>query len=315
MIQAGKAHSELLSRSVVVSGVPRSGTTFVGRLIGSLEEFEYFFEPPTFFAICQAFEAGALSLEAARMLIQIHAAEELFLERIHGRAVNLRDADSSATLKTLDWRSLAERWASIDGHGAAVEFARAHGRRLAVKMPGVLGASELLRAAFPSSWQCVVLRDAYPTIESIIRRGWVSSEGLGEHLWPYVVPGGPQDPPVPAWVPAEDREAWGSFTEAERACLLWLVEAGKARQLLQGEAESVFVLRYEDVVADPRAAAATAANTLEANPGPLTDDWLRSVEDRANERRRSFSWLGNLGAVMRERFETLNAEFGYASQP
>ena len=38
-------------QSILITGSARSGTSIFGKMLGSLERVEYFFEPPTLFAL------------------------------------------------------------------------------------------------------------------------------------------------------------------------------------------------------------------------------------------------------------------------
>ena len=96
-------YDELLTNSIFISGLPRSGTTLLGKIFGSFSDLEYHFEPPCFYLILSLYASSFLSFEQAKIIISLILSEELILESAHGRSINLRPNDDSQILHRMNW--------------------------------------------------------------------------------------------------------------------------------------------------------------------------------------------------------------------
>jgi hypothetical protein len=308
------AQERLMDGAVVISGAPRSGTTLLGKIAGSLKGLEYQFEPPTFYMICASYAMGRLSLDVASDLLRVYSAEDLLIEAVHGRGVNLRQSDDSFILNRLSREELDQRWQSIGSRAEALAWIRRQGARLAVKVPNIMDALPLLHHAMPNAHLVVVMRDGRDVVSSIIRKGWVTDDGLRNDLWPYH--DGQAKVPAPYWVPPAWLSAWSTLTVESRACLMWTVHAGKALDGIRSndyfpESRRTLV-RYEKLLEQPQETASWLAARLGAAETAFTRRWLESV------RRPGPGMTGTAGTfydkverTILEAFRRMNMEWEY----
>ena len=59
-------YDDLLAKSIFISGLPRSGTTLLGKIVGTFNNLEYHFEPPSFYLIMSLYASSFLSLDQAK---------------------------------------------------------------------------------------------------------------------------------------------------------------------------------------------------------------------------------------------------------
>ena len=310
---------DLLENAVVVTGLPRSGTTILGKIVGSFAPLDYHFEPPTFYFVCAAYAAGELSLPAARALLQVHLTESLLLESTQGRGVNLRPSDDSQVLNRMSWADLHARWANVNCRADAIEAVQRAGVRLAIKMPMVIDAMALLSETLPRVRVVIAMRDGNDVVRSILRKGWLTDEGLMTELWPYVEDHERDEGVnIPYWVAPDDRERWEQMSSATRTCLMWAHHAERALEIVATATPGAVVcVRYEDLVEDPSAAVADLAAALEVTSTPYTTRWLEEVRATPASRvpgRRHFA--ADVELAVLARFDAVNARWGYtASAP
>ncbi len=155
--------------------------------------------------------------------------------------------------------------------------------------------------AYPEAVAVHVVRDGRDVVTSLVERGWLSTsrtgaddarQAYGAHARFWVEPG---------------REA--EFTEvsdATRAAWAWRRYVTAA----QAVPARTVVVRYEELVADPAAAAAPVAERLGVAPGPVAEAFS-AVHDRSAGRWRRDLTAEQLADVEREAGETL-AALGYA---
>lgn len=265
--------TELLRDGVLITGAPRSGTTLLGKLVGSLERLEYHFEPPSLYMLAAAAACGELPMPLAQQLLAVYLCEDLLLESVHGRGVNLRPGDDSQVLHRLQWGELHERWQQVCNRAEAIAFCQQRQLRLALKMPNLFDALELLRQTMPGLKIVVSVRNGVDVIRSIVYKGWVDDCGLQRDLWPYAPQSGPVA--VPYWVPEAYRQRWMTMNPTSRATLMWTVHA--AWGLAQRGRADVIEVRYEDLVASPWPVLEPLAVRLGHAPTLHTRRWIESI--------------------------------------
>ncbi len=300
--------TELLHNAVLITGAPRSGTTLLGKLIGSLARLEYQFEPPSLRMIASAYVAGELPLQLARQLLTVYLSEDMLLDSVHGRGVNLRPRDDSQIFFRMEWAELNERWQRIDNRADAISYAQELGLRLAVKMPNLLDSLTLMRETLPGMKAVFSVRDGADVVRSILRKGWVENNGLESNLWPYAA--NIDGVNVPYWVPEEYIKRWPSMNPASRACLMWCWYA--ERGLAERSASDVYEVRYETLLTDAWPVVEELAAHLGHEPTFHTQRWVESIcipSSRNDTNRRSFA--ADTDADILARFDEINAQWGY----
>jgi hypothetical protein len=265
--------SELLCNSVLITGAPRSGTTLLGKLVGSLARLEYQFEPTSLHMIASVYAAGGISQILAKQLLTVYLAEDLFLESVHGRRANLRPHDDSQVLYRMHWADLNDRWQQVGNRADAIAFAQTHGLRLAMKTPHLFGSLDLMRSVMTGLKIVISVRNGCDVVRSIIRKGWVSDRGLERELWPYVsrVTG----VNLPYWVPVAYHDRWPTMSPASRACLMWACNA--ERGLAERNSPDLYEVRYEQLLAEPWPVVEVLAAQLGHETTLHTRRWVDSI--------------------------------------
>jgi hypothetical protein len=243
-------------RLVFVVGSPRSGTTFTGRVLGSLPGFVDLDEVQPWKAAIPGL-LGQPDDVVARRLRQI-------LQRVRtlGLAGGLRGVEQTPETSF------------------------------------VLAAA--LRA-YPDALAVHVVRDGRDVATSLLERGWLSAERTGAD--DARLPFGPY---ARFWVEPGREQEFSEVSDATRAAWAWrrYVTAASAVP------ERTAVVRYEQLVSNPAAAAAPVAERLDADPGLVTAVFAEAHDTSAGRWRRDLT-PEQLADVEREAGDAL-AALGYA---
>jgi sulfotransferase family protein len=153
--------------------------------------------------------------------------------------------------------------------------------------------------AYPQSTVLHIIRDGRDVVCSLLAKGWLRErEGHDDARKPFGVH--PR-----AWVEPDRRDEFTHAREAARAAWAWRRYVSAARAAPAHTLE----VRYEDIAADPGAAAALIAARLETDPEPLAEA-LAAVHSRSVGR-----WRRDLTAAQVADVEgeagTLLRELGY----
>jgi hypothetical protein len=310
-INLTEAQKKNTKDTLIITGAPRSGTSLLGKLISTLGEIEYHFEPPLVWVLSGLLSMKAISPSVASLLLQLYLHEELFIESVHGRKANLRPGDDSLVLNSIPWAELNLRWQVIRNRDDAVRYIADKKLRLALKMPSVVDAIPFFKEALPESKFIIIMRDGRDVVRSIIKKGWLSNDGLEENYWPYKVIDGKKIPHL-----VEDSMAiqWGNMNEATRACYLWRRDAEFALQAREsGLGDRLHILSYEELRQNPSAIMDELAQFLSTRTTDLTKLGTMSVRPMADKMasEKNYDFLDMVHIDELKKFTEMNAAWGY----
>jgi len=313
-ISLGDSQIAGTSNTIFITGSPRSGTTLVGKYIGSLDGVEYHYEPPLLYLLTSMVAAGSIDGGTATDILRLYLYEDLLVESVHGRRVNLRPEDDSLILNTMTWKELNRRWHEIKNREKAINEISAKGLRLAVKMPSIVNAASFLKEGFADSKLVVVLRDGRPVVKSILRKGWMTDESLSREYWPYKL-GGSAKTRIPSFVGEADEESWCSMNEVTRACFTWRMDAEATLRVMTDKlfAANLMVIRYEDILNNPRKVVADLSNDLGHPMTDLTEILIKNTAKPSSmtDGPDLESFYGDVEEGELNRFKATNALLGY----
>ncbi len=296
----------------ILTGAPRSGTTLLGILIGSLGGIDYHHEPPMFWVLSSLFSMKALSPSAASCLLKSYLHEELLIESVHGRRANLRPTDDSLVLKAIHWEELIERWQRIKNRADAIQYVSNKNLRLAVKTPSVTELIPFFETALPKSRFIVIIRDGRDVVRSILRKGWLTDEGLKDNYWPYKVIDGQK---IPSVVEDSAAERWVGMSATARACYLWGRDAEHALRLREKASlkDRIHVVMYEQLRRDPVLVMRDVAKFLSTEMTDLTELGIQRVRPlgKVPEQQGEDEVFRSVEESELRRFRELNAMWGY----
>jgi hypothetical protein len=154
--------------------------------------------------------------------------------------------------------------------------------------------------AYPQATVLHIVRDGRDVVCSLLEQGWLRErdgrDDVGQPFGSY----------HRSWVEPERREEFTRASEATRAAWAWRRYLTAARSV----PEHTLELRYEEIAADPAAAAERAAGRLDTDPAPLARA-LAAVHSRSIGRWRRDLTAEQVADVEREAGRLLR-DLGYA---
>lgn len=309
-IELAEAQKKNVENAIVISGAPRSGTTLLGRLVSTMSNVEYHFEPPTFWMICGLLAMKALDPEAAMWLLRFYFHEELLCESVSGRRANLRPKDDSMLLNSIHWPDLMNRMTTIKNRDDALRQIAEKGSRLAVKMPSVIDAMPLTAKALPKSQYIIIVRNGWDVVASTKRKGWYSGEGLESNCYPYKMVDGVRVPHL-----LEDKFAknWSQWSEVTRACYFWRRDSEFAQVVQKSDfKDRVLFLSYERLISEPEKTLGDVSRFISADFTDLTKLGILAIKTEkevgaANAR----ALAAECDPEQLRQFQAANAVWGY----
>lgn len=267
MYQLSNHVHDKVRQSVLITGSARSGTSIFGKLLGSLETMEYFFEPPTVTSLfCSLSEISAAQ---ARFLFDTYVYEDLLVGALSGRTINLRSQDDSSIHHTKTQEQISQRMIN-PARKRNLDTRKAN---ITIKIPNFVYRLPEIMACFQLQTYFILIREPKTTISSLVHRGWFSDGTLkaGDVIWPNRYD---TAIPAPHWVPQERLVEWDAMTEADRAALYYMVQTCLP-EILPLQAK---VIDYQQLISQPRAVLQMIAGQMGLPFGPCTDALLGDVK-------------------------------------
>lgn len=258
-----------VDRSILLTGVARSGTSMMGQLLHSLERVQYVFEPPVLYRLLELnhIHGGSHFRPAHAELLETYLYAEL-LDLVLGRRNNARLQDSSNIHVAKGAEYVSLQHLLPDTPTDATEMAS--GSTIVWKMPDIGKYLPGLMERYPGLRVVVMLREREDVEASLLDKGWYRYGCT----WVYDRGEG-----VPFWFDHSGPE-WRAFTEEERCAEAWSTNHRQLTDALEPYDERTSFIPYRSFVTTPTPIFAKLALWLGLKPTEHTMQMLRRVYDR-----------------------------------
>ncbi len=268
---------EGLHDMIVVTGIFRSGTTMLGRVVGSLKGVEYAYEPPLLFYAQACAAEDSLDRRALLEWIKVYLYYDYFESYLLGR-YNFRATDNgSCVLKFKPYEEALERWYSSKGPMDAI-LEKANGKtRFAFKFCNFYKVLALLIDEYPSVQILDLGRDLRRVLSSMMVKKWfcqVSLQADGAVMWPFHTIS--EKVRVPYLVREKDIDSWMEWNDLTRTaymCCRFAEEKIAFKKDLSSKGVSkrnYLELSYEDIIDHPARAVDQIKHFTGLDSGALT---------------------------------------------
>jgi len=260
---------ERVGQAVCLTGTARSGTTLVGSLIHSMRGVEYSFEPPTLVTLFLLLDQ--LPAEAWKLLYETYLFDEVMVNGLGGRFMNLNPHDDSSILRAKTCSEVFGRFEKSHPYGGL--FDEGLQRTIAYKIPRLMPYIPALRQLYPGTRFLVMLRHPDPVALSTDRKGWFippqqtyRDSGTLREVDGQI---------VSAWIPPEDARQWMELSPLDRAYRYY---ASMYEPLLTQP--DLLIVNYESLMDRTAEVSARIAERLGLEPGAKTAEIVASVHER-----------------------------------
>lgn len=277
MYNISKTGSEKASSSIAIIGSARSGTTIVGKIVGSFVGVEYFFEPELLFSLIA--NKSQMSDVLFMNLYESYIYEDLFVNAISGRKLNLRESDDSCIYFSQARDEVRDRLSAVVRKN---DFSTAN--RICYKIPDFTDVFGDISKIYPRMKTLQVVRDPISTINSLMDKAWFSDENLlgGINIWPL---DSSCQVPKPHWARGIMDDDWVAFSQLERCCYYY------RSQTVRLSGCNNLVVKYADLVMDPFSTTEKMADHIGAVYSKNTREVLLSVDNQSTTNKRPNKYM------------------------
>ena len=291
--------SEAIQRSILLGGSARSGTTIMGKLLGSLEGVEYFFEPA--FLHKFIWQLGNMPDSDWKRVFEAYAYDDLLLGAIAGRNLNFNRHDDSCIFNVKAEAEIEKRLAKSHRKLELESLATQH--TLAFKIPDLAFKVPHFQHLYPGLRAIAMVRNPADVLNSLISKKWFSDAALHidsplpqidfETMGAYR---------VPRWVEAFQVDFWMSSTEVERCAYYWI----RINEYLLGNQEAYHFVFYDELVRHPETVLDRLCAKMGLERGGKTVEVLASISPRPS---RPGNFLNELPDFLRDRIDAICEDY------
>lgn len=258
---------------MLITGSARSGTTIMGKLVHSLDQVDYAFEPPFLFSHIPLI--NHMPREQWRLLYETYLFEDQHMDAVAGRRLNFNVHDDSNVFIAKERPLIEER---VNGRSTRQSILpKALNNTIAYKMPDMLPYISRLRNYYPNMTIVIMFRKASEVISSLLRKRWFSDESLSNSasIWPSVVSSKPY---VPFWVPVNEIQNWFNLNEIDRCmyyyCLMYEHIRTNARTI---------IVDYDNFLSDPAQTLNKISKLIDRPFGTKSEEILDTVTNQESQ--------------------------------
>lgn len=165
-------YDSFYKKFIIITGVGRSGTTILGKLIGSMQPSYYLFEPTILrFFLPQIPLSGFSNFE--KQALKAVLFEDYFLPLVQGRDININCNDDSWVL---NYRDVLDVWPDLSRRKDAIEYLRQIDPYFIIKIPEFQPLYEAAKIIFPNVKFINIIRNGNDVISSALNRDWYSDD-------------------------------------------------------------------------------------------------------------------------------------------
>jgi len=231
-------------RLLIITGIGRSGTTILGKLIGSMSPVYYLFEPAIF----------KYHNEPDRDVLF----EDYFLPLVQGRNLNPNKKDDSWWGHYYTHEDIKWAHKNLSSRKDAIAYVRE------VRPLFVVKSNDRINYP-PNATVLHIAREALSVVRSMVKKGWYTDEYM-QSVVDYVVDG------IPHFIDPKDAKLWPSLTQDGRCRCVWKTLMVK-NNILTGQP-----IYYENLCANPQLVADGISNRFGLKQTKLTKKHIRAIE-------------------------------------
>ena len=173
-------------RVLIITGAGRSGTTILGKVIGSLKPTYYLFEPALMKLIPFLIAYDQSNRRVYSLLIRSILFEDYFLQVIHGRSLNYNVRDDSYIGNYVSQPDIEKRWNDLARRQDVINYIHNEDPLFVIKTPEFQPLCSIARQMFIEPKFIHVIRCGYDIVSSTLKRGWYTDTYMNNAIIDWV---------------------------------------------------------------------------------------------------------------------------------
>lgn len=256
-------YDEIFSTGIIyITGVGRSGTSIVAKILSSMKPSYYLFEPALL----------RYRLNDDPEIIKSILFEDYFLSQITGRGINHKKKDLSYYKNSFTQQEY-DRLGNINTRDDAIELIKEEKPKWIIKNPEAAPLIPYLRKIFKKITIIAIVRDCFETIQSAVKLGWFTADYCNSRMIEETIADSYTDVKAPIYINRYDGlYRWPYWTPVERAAAVWLEHTIEAKRF------SDCIFFYDKICKNPEKFVLDFEEKFGLKPTYLTQRHIDSIK-------------------------------------
>ena len=162
--------NNVLENVIWITGCARSGTTILGKILSTLKNVEYAYEPEFLFSLLPSI--NKINKKEWLKIYNAYIVEELLFNLCTGRRANFKKSEDSYIGHSLDFKKINKKLNINIRRGNFDKYLSKNKKILIIKIPDVSKNLTILQKYYPKNKFIVTNRNSSSIINSIIKKKW-----------------------------------------------------------------------------------------------------------------------------------------------
>lgn len=263
-----KHYKKITEKCIWVAGPSRSGTTLLGKILGSCKDVEYAFEPETLYALL--ISLNKIKKDNWKIIYDTYLSEDIFFNIVNGRRISLKKQDYSFYLNYKSKKNLNNKLNLDLKRRDFDNLIKANNPKFVIKLPEITKYLPELQKIYPKNKFIIMNRNYRNTIISMVRRGWfkyndknISSkfpmQKYNKKIYPH-------------WLDKKYFPSWTKFSEFEKAAIFIISERNYSKKI-----KNRIDMSYERILQNPKKQIMSLIGKLGLSPTKITKDLISQI--------------------------------------
>jgi len=227
------------NKVIIISGAARSGTSLLGKILGSCKKVEYLYEPETFNYL--SFLKNKIEKKVWKTLIERYLTEN-FLRLINGRSLNFRKDENSSITTIKSYREINSKFLKEISELDFYDYINKNKISLLIKSPNLeLGA---FNKGFPNFKVIIINRNPYQVINSLINKNWFKKKNYLKTFLPSIKIKGSF---YPIFMKKKYIDLWNNSNEYTKCAIYLLCCEDEIKKI-----KKKITIKYDDLIKNPK---------------------------------------------------------------
>lgn len=266
MYELKKDITEFCKKLILITGSARSGTSIFGKIIASMKDVEYSYEPPFLFSLFP--EIDSMKGSQWCHLFNTYIFEDFLIETLAGRRINLNKLQESSIYNLKEESDIEKRISS--NFAKPVLERQAFNSIPLIKMPDINPYIKKFYKTTKLNMILVSVRNFEDSLLSLHKKKWFS-ENLD--FWPYKKNSNSEL--IPHFVSEEFTNNWKDFNDLEKCAVYFIC---MYENIL--DQKNINFLNYDKLIRDPNGYIDFISQVCHLEPSKKTKEILKTVRRR-----------------------------------
>lgn len=253
-LQSSKNIKSKCNSVIIISGVARSGTTIIGKVIHSMKNVEYIFEPELLFPLFSLIKK--LPAQDWQSLYETYLYKDFLINALAGRNLNLNKKDDSSIYHVKNKDLILQRQ-SRSWRKREVEKIL-HNSQIVYKMPDIVPIVPKMQKYYPKTKVILMHRNFKDVSSSLKKKGWFTDKGL-------------KNPPNCLY----NEYAIHNLNEDQRIKCYYDKMYREVKKI-----KNLVIINYEDLIKNPNKEIKKICQKFNLKYGPKTKDVISTIKLR-----------------------------------